>query len=955
MSLQVPGARSARRLGVVALWVCVSAVGAAGPAPAASPGEGLAPRRALQRADELFRADRLLAAEGLYRRVLADAVGANRRHCLDRLLAIYARVGRQDLAIRLGLRYEQLLRRDGEAARARELALGVGGCYLTLGHAAEAEAPLRRALADDGGPALPPARRVAALTYLALAVERQGGHDRAVVAWQQAEAFARAQLDGPAARKLDGRQRLAIVRGLATSYRHLKQPRKAIARLEPLLALHDERKEPTEKRDTLQQLAGHLLAADRLEEAEQCLREALALHARHGGDDRMTRGDLAVELARVLQRRNRREASDWLERAAADYQAVRRHGTGFAESGEALRALWKLQELYQRTSQYDRALGLVGPGLEEGPGGFLIRPRLQAERGGLRVVLGQFVESRPLLRDAVAELEKQSPPNLVELPRVLLNLAAAELASDGRGLGAAVKLGTRCLDLYRSYGLPDDLVLVEAHNLLGTCAAQNGEYAVAVKHFRAGLARCPGLGAPAAPYRSNLLLNLALLYKAQGSLAEALKACEEARAVYAGFAEPDSLGLAAFDAARAGMLAARHQLKEANELSAEVLRRCARHKQSEQVLLMTAPLVVTARHCRALYQLWCRDFAGAERTWEEVRKLQGDRSPLLPRTLNYLALTREGLTQLPQAEALYRQAREVQRENPRAFPVTHFTTLWRLADVVDRQGRSKEARGLLREALAVVERARRQIYGDAEQRATFFAQFAPGYEQLIDWCVRDGELEEAVAVATRGRSRTLLDQLQMAGVDPREGLRGPEGEKLRREEAELRRKIAGLRARAQLVPAEALGEAGVQKLQAEFDRAQRRYSEVYREILNASEVYRGLGEQEFSGAALARLRERALGPRKLMLLYYVGRQRGYLLLLGDRSRPVEAFPLTVPEVVARRVAPPKAMALALAGVRGLSLKAKGKGRRVQPELPRPALPGQAVPLGQAVLRALLNN
>src|SRR6202022_2973634 len=111
-------------------------------------------------------------------------------------------------------------------------------------------------------------------------------------------------------------------------------------------------------------------------------------------------------------------------------------------------------------------------------------------------------------------------------------------------------------------------------------------------------------------------------------------------------------------------------------------------------------------------------------------------------------------------------------------------------------------RTLLEEAVTVVERARLRTYGDAEQRAAFFAQFEPGLEQLVEWDVRDGDVNAAVAAAARGRSRTLRDQLLMAGIDPRQGLRGPGGEKLRRREADMRRRIATLRGRAQLLPAE---------------------------------------------------------------------------------------------------------------------------------------------------------
>ena len=38
-----------------------------------------------------------------------------------------------------------------------------------------------------------------------------------------------------------------------------------------------------------------------------------------------------------------------------------------------------------------------------------------------------------------------------------------------------------------------------------------------------------------------------------------------------------------------------------------------------------------------------------------------------------------------EAESLYRRAHELQTANPRAFPATHFITLWRRAGLADRQ------------------------------------------------------------------------------------------------------------------------------------------------------------------------------------------------------------------------------------------------------------------------------
>src|SRR5262249_31101625 len=161
-----------------------------------------------------------------------------------------------------------------------------------------------------------------------------------------------------------------------------------------------------------------------------------------------------------------------------------------------------------------------------------------------------------------------------------------------------------------------------------------------------------------------------------------------------------------------------------------ILRQCAERN------LHSGPLVIAALHCQGLYHLHRKDYARAERTWQQVRALQRSGSPVLPRTLNHLARVRECRGQYGQARELYEEARRLQAETPQAFPATHFITLWALANLLDHQGLHATARTRLEEATAVVEQARLRTYGDAQQRAAFFFQFEPGFEQLVEWSLR---------------------------------------------------------------------------------------------------------------------------------------------------------------------------------------------------------------------------
>ncbi|HZY85815.1 MAG TPA: hypothetical protein VFE78_13355, partial [Gemmataceae bacterium] len=86
---------------------------------------------ALQRAEELYRAGELLEAEPLYQ-AAAGGRGELRRQAYDRLLTLYARLGRPDRAVQTGLEYQTWLARRGDRVRVQRLGLELGQNFLAL-------------------------------------------------------------------------------------------------------------------------------------------------------------------------------------------------------------------------------------------------------------------------------------------------------------------------------------------------------------------------------------------------------------------------------------------------------------------------------------------------------------------------------------------------------------------------------------------------------------------------------------------------------------------------------------------------------------------------------------------------------------------------------------------------------------------------------------------------------
>ncbi len=883
--------------------------------------------------------DDLRAAELHYLELLRSADNGQRRKGYEELLKFYARVGSYNLAVLRALEYDRLLQDARDWGRLRWLRVQLGEYRFALGHWRKCESTLEDALNGSWGSApLSDPRRLTAQALLAHVAQKRGDRDRALERWRQVESQALKLLENPRLSghlTLPGPLRIEYTRRLAESYRSQEKLDQAAAALESLLPVHEQLRDPKGLGETLKLLGDYRLAqagrdADRA--AERSYRTALDLLEKSRAGDQLLQGDLHAGLAEVFRRRGQKaEVDSQVEKAAGAYREIlklsrqrqRPKGEGWDVSG--LTAFWKLQQLYQRVSQYQKALSLAEE--QTGPwGGPLLRPRLSAEQGSLKAILSVYQEALPLLADAVDQLQRQDPPNLVELPRALNNLALVESVTDK--LAAAEEHGRECLDLYRRHELPADPVQVEACNLVGTALALRGEYAEAIKQYRLGVQLCGPLKAQAGAQHLNLLLNIALLHKAQGDLVQALRDCQEAEEVCKQFAPEETLIRGALLAARASILTAQAEVSKAYELVGPLQEICRQHG------IQGGLLWSTVLRCQGLQHLQRNEFDLAEETLQKLEQLQEreKQALLLPRTLNYLALSREKQGQFAEAERRYRRAYQLQQSSPRTYPRTHFITCWRLASVLDRLSRREEARPLLQQAIGIVEAVRLKTYGGTTQRANYFAEFEPAFDQLVAWSLESGDPREAFSAMARGRSRTLMDQLQAAHVDPRSLLHGPEGEALRRQEEEVRRRLGAMRAQVQLIAPEEMETARTEKLLRDLDAVQDEYANVWKEVVNASPIYRSLSADDPSKRALAMLS--SLGPKTMLLVYYLGREKGWLLL--GRSGKLEAFPLAIPALLAQQAVPPPPLALgeALTSTRAMQL-------RPRPNIPPPPPPPEA--------------
>lgn len=877
----------------VATFVCCYCIATAGIAIASENDVATnQPRREmLLRAHACLESGQLLEAEGLFRDVLGQLSLQDqettelRTLCIRQLFDIYYRLGHFDKAIQFGIRCRESQAERDDIAGLRITDLRIGECYFTLAHHAKAKQFVQRALAVQTARPLSPVKKMHALKILASLADLAGDHRAARRGWIAVEEFGSRILQETKG-GLPLRDRVQLGRDVATALRVNGKSDDAITQLNSSLALLKGHQYNKGRRDVLVELAVHYRAAGNGVRATQCLRAALQMESESGQAGVLSRADILSRLSSVLREQNQLlKAEKSASQAAAIYRdiiaqsAEKRH-----DSLDALNAFWKLKDLYRQTHQFRQAVELVSEQPWKWTDESLLTYRLKSEQGALHAAVGSYRQARELLAKSLEYRRRQNPLNLSQLPRTLNNLALVEQAIGNQA--QAQSLCDECIGLYETYGLPADRDLAEAHNLLGTGAALEARYSEAVASYRRGIAISEKLGSEADGHRSNLILNLAKTYKSQGQYEAAIEQCRAALEIYhtLGASESQATGIAAVYCALATMHIAQEDFDSARDYARRSLALC------EERHLEGGPLVPAAQHCLAIVHLVGKDYENAEKLWQAVLEQQtknGQRS-LTARTLNYLGAAAQLQGDLAAAESHYRRALAAHEGGAGIYPVMRFVSLWRLAQIRYGNGDETESRELLNRAISIAEATRVGTYGAEQQRADFFAQFAPAFDAAFHLSLREGDFGTALTYAERGRSRTFLDQLQLAGIDPRNGLKGTPAESLLAEELVLKRRINKIRSQAQHLAQ----EENSTKLETELRQTQQDYANVWHEILNASPTYRDLLVQNIP-------EWKQMGPTvvprgSVMLYYYLGRSRGYLLLIGDDSRDPEVFMLEIP-------------------------------------------------------------
>src|SRR5262249_41884015 len=152
-----------------------------------------------------------------------------------------------------------------------------------------------------------------------------------------------------------------------------------------------------------------------------------------------------------------------------------------------------------------------------------------------------------------------------------------------------------------------------------------------------------------------------------------------------------------------------------------------------------------------------------------------------------------------------------------------------------------------------------------------------------------GDVGEALSAIERGRARSLLDEMNMGGVDLQIGRSAVERQQLHRQESAIKERIASLEKQLSGLAADKQSSQAQERTRLEADLAAPRADlyDHYRQERSTSPVYHNLLAVGAGPPRLSQLQRHVVGSDGLLLVYLCGAENSYLLSIGpDKARVV---------------------------------------------------------------------
>lgn len=507
---------------------------------------------------------------------------------------------------------------------------------------------------------------------------------------------------------------------------------------------------------------------------------------------------------------------------------------------------------------------------------------------------GDLPAAEELLRRAIATHEAANQPR--EQFRALLQLASirrslGDLADAERLLRTAIELADQRIPLTD----PDRPL---AKRQLAALLPSAGRFREAISLNQQLLDEAQQRGPRGDRLRADILLNLAIIDRNQGLTESAADKAQQAARLIDATLGPDAWPLAAVHNVLSAIHRDLSQTDEANTHAQAVLRLCQNHGKNHD------SEAATAHQQLGLLAAHRSDFSTATAHWKSAAEIfrsrgQASREAHILSLLGGTAL-RTNDRELAAAALDHAEKLLSQRS---ASPLDRYVVLANQAVRHAHEGDLEEAIRLLQQAVDIAESARTETAGDAEAgRARFFAQFAPAFERLIEWNLQSGHTAEAFLAAEQSRSRTFLDQLQLAGIDlkatlPQEVQRRllPQERTLAQRQQQLRQELANGKTSQSDRSVEP--EKSVAAQQHDLDQNERDYAKVWQAIRDASPLYNQLLAGRESLCDLSRVQRELLPSDTLLLFYQLGGQSSSVWIIGSDPDVVEVVPLHISQTL----------------------------------------------------------
>ncbi|MFM7087486.1 MAG: CHAT domain-containing protein [Cyanobium sp.] len=545
--------------------------------------------------------------------------------------------------------------------------------------------------------------------------------------------------------------------------------------------------------------------------------------------------------------------------------------------------------------------------------------RLVSSQGWSPAKIEQTAKAKSKGYGYAEQIEKAKAEGVWMSEAAFLDLEAVNALMSG-DLNQAVILNQRALALARKrHAAPQEAALVRK---LAEIAIDQGKPQQGLQLLQQALSLQEALGLR--PDQANTLKSISFLYKSLGAEPQSLSYAEKARFL------AESLSIPAEEITALSMIASIHKqrqrLPEAEQAllqAMSIAERSGNCWQQSQLHNQLATLLADSGNLRdaAIHAAKADTIAGlllsdeyqrfgqalarrvkanvllkqgnpqaAAKQAEDALRLIKQRSNPRHQTyiLTTLAEAHVALGDLPKAVALYQQ--QLDLLTAMNLPPEKAQTLYAVAQLQRRQGDRAAALATINQAIAIVEAMRKQVV-DPELRTSFFASKQDFYtfkiDLLLEWHHQQpgvGHAAEAFHTSERSRARTLLELLDDARADVRQGI-APD---LLEQDKTLQDRRTALDKRWQQAFSERGDPSLLPQLQQERQQLLQQTQELRQTIRARSPRYAALTDPE--PLTLEQVQQQLLDPQTVLLHYALGADRSHLWVVTHDAMQVHRLP-----------------------------------------------------------------